>query len=376
VNKKVCHIITGLNNGGAEGVLFRLCAFDVSNTHIVISLMDEGKYGPLLRDAGVTVYSLNMRAGRVSLGGLIKLYKLLRLLKPDVVQTWMYHADLIGGLVAKMAGIKSIFWNVRHSTLESGKSKRSTIWVAKACAYLSSWGPNRIVYCAHSAQAVHEAIGYKVGKAVVIANGYDLTQFFPDSAAGQLARQSLNIHASELVIGMIGRFDPQKDHANLIKALGQVKASGFKFKVILVGSDMGSENQEVLAWIERANLKDNIILLGQRADIPRIMNGIDLHVLSSSFGEGFPNVLAEAMACGTPCVATDVGDSKVIIADTGWVAPPNNPKLLADCITVALDEKETNEVVWSNRKNASRKRIVDNFSIDEMIGSYQRVWNE
>ena len=172
MNKKVCHIITGLNNGGAEGVLFRLCAFDASNTHIVISLMDEGKYGPLLRDAGITVYSLNMRAGKVSLGGLIKLYKLLRLLRPDVVQTWMYHADLIGGLVAKVAGVKSVFWNVRHSTLEPGKSKRSTILVAKTSAYLSSWVPNRIVYCAHSAQAVHEAIGYKVGKAVVIANGY------------------------------------------------------------------------------------------------------------------------------------------------------------------------------------------------------------
>ncbi|MBE0469909.1 MAG: glycosyltransferase [Methyloprofundus sp.] len=372
--KKIIHIITGLNDGGAEAVLYRLCLSDKTLRHIVISLMDKGKYGPLLREAGIEVHCLNMPQGRVSLSGLWQLFKLLKHHKPDVVQTWMYHADLIGGIFAKFAGIKKVFWNVRHTTLEPGKSKRSTILIAKACAFVSGWIPKKIVYCAHEARAVHEALGYKNGKAEVIGNGYDLTQFFIDAELRKVFRTEMGLYDDENLIGMVGRYHPQKDHANLINALGLVRNAGYNFKLVLIGRDLDADNQILLNHIHVNQLIENVILLGQRTDIPAVMNGLDLHVLSSSFGEGFPNVLAEAMACGTPCVTTEVGDAALIVGDTGWIVPPKNSNALANAIMQAIEEKQTNHQVWLDRKQACRNRIVENFSINKMIAAYRRVW--
>ncbi|MBE0472108.1 MAG: glycosyltransferase [Methyloprofundus sp.] len=371
---KVSHIITGLNNGGAEGVLYRLCKYDSNHKHVVISMMGEGKYGPLLKEAGIEIHCLNMKPGRVSLSGLSRLFRLLKQNKPDVVQTWMYHADLIGGVVARLAGVKHVFWNVRHSTLEPGKSKRSTIWVAKACAFVSGLIPKKIVYCAHEAKVVHETLGYKKGKAEIIGNGYDLTQFSIDSGASIAFRTEIGSSVDENLIGMVGRYDPQKDHANLIDALGLVRNAGYNFKLVLIGRDLDANNQTLLNHIHDNQLTETVVLLGQRTDIPAVMNGLDLHVLSSSFGEAFPNVLAEAMACGTPCVTTDVGDAALIVGETGWVVPPKEPEALAYAIMQAIEEKQTNHQVWLDRKLACRNRIVENFSIEKMIANYHQAW--
>ena len=369
----ILHLITGLNNGGAEGVLYRLCKYDVKNKHIVVSMMDEGKYGPLMKEAGIEVYYLYMRQGRVSLSGLWRLLKLLRKYKPDVVQTWMYHADLIGGVIAKVAGVKHVFWNVRQSTLELGKSKRSTILVVKLSSLISSWIPKKIIYCAQEAKSVHEALGYKRAKAEIISNGYDLTQFSIDSGACIAFRSEIGLRVNENVIGMVGRYDPYKDHVNLVSALGLVKKAGYGFRFVLVGKGLDTNNQVLVNHIRDNQLIENVVLLGQRTDITAVMNGLDLHVLSS-LSEGFPNVLAEAMACGTPCVTTDVGDAALIVGETGWVVPPKDSQVLAKAIMQALDEKQSNNQAWLKRKQACRVRIVENFSIDKMIIAYHRVW--
>lgn len=233
---QVTHIITGLNNGGAEAVLYRLCTNDTGATHTVISLMDMGKYGPMLEKAGITVHCLNMPQGKVTLSGLRKLYTLLKKAKPDAVQTWMYHADLIGGVIAKLAGVKKVFWNIRHSTLEAGKSKRSTIVIAKLCARLSKRVPTGIVCCADEALAVHAAIGYDKSKMTVIYNGYRLDQFNINTEAGNAVKQELDIAHVPLVLGLVGRFNPQKDHANLLNALALLKEKHKYFVCLLVGA--------------------------------------------------------------------------------------------------------------------------------------------
>lgn len=371
---KVLHIITGLYNGGAEGVLCRLCMHDTRHKHVVISLMDEGKYGSMLQYSGVEVHCLNMQQGSVSLSGLWRLLKLLRKHKPDLVQTWMYHADLIGGVVAKLAGVRSVYWNVRHTSLLPGKSKRSTIWVAKACAMVSGFIPKKIIYCAQEAKAVHEELGYKKEKAEIIGNGYDLAEYSINAEWRSAFRAELKLVHDDTVIGMVGRYDPQKDHANLIKALASLRDAGYNFKLVLIGRDMDVNNQLLIHHIRDNQLTGNVILLGQRNDIPAVMNGLDLHVLSSSFGEGFPNVLAEAMACGTPCVTTDVGDAAFIVDKTGWVVPPNEPQGLADAIMQALDEKDSDPLTWLAREKACRNHIVENFSIEKMIASYHQAW--
>ena len=368
---KIFNIITGLNNGGAEAILYRLCVHDISYKHTVISLMDEGKYGSLLKEAGVAVYCLNMPAGRVTLSGLYKLFKLIRKFKPNVVQTWMYHADLIGGVIARLAGIKNIFWNIRHTTLEPGKSKRSTIFIAKLCAKLSKRVPKGIVCNAEKAVEIHGSIGYDTSKMTVIANGYDLSSLCPiPNAQAQLKKELGNVFP---LIGMVGRFDPQKDHLGLLDAFTIVKKKDVPHKLVLVGYKINTSNIALIEKIELLGLKDEVLLLNQRDDIPTIMNSLDLHILSSS-SEAFPNVLAEAMACSTPCVTTDVGDATFIVGDTGWVVPPKNPQALADAILIAINQKKVDPITWASRKVACRKRIVDNFSIVNMIDKYHRVW--
>jgi glycosyltransferase involved in cell wall biosynthesis len=372
---KVLHIITGLNNGGAEGVLYRLCKFENGVEHVVVSLLGEGKYGHLLRRAGIEVHYLNMSKGIGLFKSLWTLYRLLLRNNPDLVQTWMYHADLIGGIVARFAGVKSILWNVRHSTLEPGKSKRSTRVVAKICALLSGWIPKKIVYCAFESKNVHEKLGYKMHHAVVIPNGYDLTQFVVNDSARMLMRAEIDVSDDDLVIGMVGRFDPQKDHQTLLKAAALLKEKLPSFKLVLVGNGLNDSNYELNDRIKKYNLKGNVCLLDQRSDIAYIMNGLDVHVLSSSSGEGFPNVVAEAMACGTPCITTDVGDAAVIVGNTGWVVPPDTPQALTDAILSAAAEKQYKSEAWAERKLVSRNHIIHSFSLEKMCEKYLSTWS-
>jgi len=372
---KILHVITCLGDGGAEGVLYRLCTYDSSAKHIVVSLMDEGKYGPLLRKAGIEVHCLNMSQGRVSFFGLWQLFKLLRTRKPDVVQTWMYHADLIGGLLARLVGIRNIFWNIRQSVFDEKKSKYSSILVSRLCAQLSAVVPKRIICCGHEVMRHHSELGYVSSKMSVIFNGYDLASFNSNDVLATAFRREFKIEPETLFLGMVGRFDPQKDHLGLLRALYRVKNTIPDFKFALIGRDLNSANNMVVAEILKRGLGSNILLLDQRSDIPSVMNGLDIHILSSSYGEGFPNVLAEAMACGTPCISTNVGDSAVIIAETGWILPPNDPKALAGAIVQAIHDKQNNHDVWLERKLACRNRVVENFSLDTMIEKYKQVWS-
>ncbi|MCG3722793.1 glycosyltransferase family 4 protein [Vibrio cincinnatiensis] len=371
--KTILHIISGLNNGGAEGVLYRLCKYDKKYQHIVVSMMDEGKYGTLLREAGVVMYCLNMPQGRVTFSGLWHLFKFIRQHKPDVVQTWMYHADLIGGVVARLAGVRNVFWNIRHTTLEPGKSKKSTILIAKLCAYLSSFIPKGIVFCAQEAVRVHSELGYKASKLTVIGNGYDLAIFNPNDDLSLRFKTELNIKTNTALLGMVGRFNPQKDHFGLLTALSIIKDRPSHFKVALIGRDLNSSNSGLNDQIKNLGLEENLLLLDQRIDVPAVMNGLDIHVLSSS-SEGFPNVLAEAMACGTPCVTTDVGDAALIVGDTGWVVQPKDPQALANAMLEAMKEQQNNPQAWQARKQACRERIVNNFSIEKMVEGYHQVW--
>ena len=370
---RVIHVITGLADGGAEAVLCRLCLYDEDHSHSVVSLTDTGKYGHILRARGIPVYCLDMPPGRVSLRGISSLWRILKSEHVDVVQTWMYHGDLLGGLVARLAGVRSISWGVRQTTLEPGKSKRATIWVAHACARLSRWVPRAIVCCAESAARVHRGIGYDPSKLVVVPNGYDLSRFRPDEGWRLAVRQELRFLPGARVMGMVGRFDSQKDHENLLNALAGLDLEKLDAYCVLVGNEISDRNETLMSWIQARGLGDRVLLLGQRTDIPAVMNALDVHVLSSAFGEGFPNVVAEAMACGTPCVATDVGDAAVIVGDTGWIVPPKDPVALAAALADALS-RHSDVAGWRQRKEAARANIEQRFSIEVMVRGFHEVW--
>lgn len=371
---KILHLITGLDDGGAEGVLFRLVTQDRQHSHCVVSLTDLGKYGPLLHQQGIPVTALAMPRGRISLRGLIRLWQLLRDAQAALMQTWMYHADLLGGVVGQLAGLP-VVWGIRNSTLDPARSARTTHWVVRSCARLSHWLPVRIVVCAHAAVAVHAALGYDASRMRVIPNGYDLSRFQPDRAARERLRAQWGMADTLPVIGMAARFDPQKDHANLIDALQRLAAQGFTFRAILVGRGVTPDNTALSQQIRAAGLAHQVQLLGAQHDIPAVMNALDLHVLSSAYGEAFPNVLAEAMACGTPCVTTDVGDAAYLVGDTGWVVAPRDAPALAAALAQALTAWR-DAAAWQERQHHCRQRIARHFTLAHMIQGYHEVWQE
>jgi len=368
---RILHIITGLNDGGAEAVLYRLCTQDPSK-HQVISLMDNGKYGPLLKEYNIPVYQLKLNPSKPSLYKIYKLYKLIKDINPSIVQTWMYHADLLGGIAAKAAGVPKIFWGIRHSNVSKGTIKLTTRAVMKSCALLSHTIPTKIISCSKASVTSHISQGYDFDKFEVVQNGYDLTKFrfFPESV------KRINFSSeSSPVIAMVARFDIQKDHKNLINALSILKDKGLDFHLVLVGKGMHQDNSELIKLINHSSLvvNEDITLYGQSNNIPLVMNSIDLHVLSS-LGEAFPNVLAEAMACGTPCISTDVGDAKEIVSKYGWIVEPQNSMHLAEAIENALKELLSNSHQWQNRKEGGVSHIKENFELTSMVDSFFKVW--
>ena len=268
-------------------------------------MTDEGVYGPRLRDLGITVRELNFPAGRVTLKGLYRLWRLLREAKPDAVQTWMYHADLAGGLIARLAGIRLVIWGIRNSHSSPGSLSRSARRAARLCAWLSAWLPVAIVSCSEHAAHVHQRMCYDASKFAVIPNGYDLEQFSPRRNSADSLRKELGVGSHVPLTGMVARWDPQKDHANLLAALAIIANRGRDFHCVLAGEGLETTNEALGRLIFENGLQDKVTLLGPLHDIPSVMNALDLFILSSR-AEAFPNVVAEAMACGTPCVVTEV----------------------------------------------------------------------
>lgn len=370
---RLLHIITGLNNGGAEATLYRLVTADRQNTHQVISLTGAGLYGDRLTAAGIPVHTLNLPRSRVSLRGLLKLCRLIRSINADVVQTWMYHADLIGGVVARLAGKSAIVWNIRATTLEPEYISRTPRLVVRLCVALSRVVPQTIVVNSERGRVIHGTLGYPVDKMVVVPNGYDLGQFRSDANARMKVRDELCMKQDQILLGMVARWDLLKDHANLITAISLLKADELPYwRCVLVGPHMDGNNDGLSELLEKHGVRDRVILIGPRDDIPAIMNALDLHVLSS-VAEAFPNVVAEAMACCTPVVVTDVGDAALIVGETGWVVPPSDARALASALREAMLSM-TDQETWSKRKAACRARIVENLSLERMASAYSRVW--
>ena len=372
---KVLHVITSLTEGGAQSVLYRLVRAKTTLMYEVVSMMDGGIYGPRLTELGVSVHTLDMPRGRITAKGMWALYGLILSTKCDVVQSWMYHADFAVSLIPLSRRRIKRVWGVHNANLDRDKSSFFTRLVVRCCAVISSRVPDRIVCCARSAMHFHAKWGYSRNKMMIVQNGLDLIEFKPDSDSRERIRALSGVRPTDLLIGMVARWNPHKDHANLIRALASIRdASGGSWRCVLTGAGMTAENSELLKLLNSHYIADRVILLGSRNDMSSVMNALDLHVLSSS-GEAFPNVLVEALACGIPVVATNVGAGKSIVGDTGWIVPPCDSTALSCAIRSALREMEHPEV-WLTRKMKCRNRAVNNFGVDRMVDAYKNVWRE
>jgi|26BtaG_2_1085354.scaffolds.fasta_scaffold01170_5 glycosyltransferase involved in cell wall biosynthesis len=372
--KKIVHIIIGLNVGGAELMLKRLVLHSHQKEqfeHIVITLTDLGVNGPELQNRGITVHSLGMKSLTTVPLIFLKLQRLLKKIQPDVVQTWMYHSDLLGGLAAKSLGIKNIIWGIRNTELNTKKDFSRQAMV-KLCAKLSYTIPSQISCVANTAMDTHiKQGGYDASKMLVIPNGFDIDKFKPNDIQRLKLRDKLNIKSDELVIGNIGRFDPVKNHKNFIKACISLLQKGYNFKVLLAGRDVDLNNPEISKLFKNNKLSKCFLFLGEIDDTPSFYNTIDVFCLCS-YTEGFPNVLGEAMATGKVCLATDAGDAWVVIADKGFRIDSTS---FAD-IAIALERNILNKALsdLNNIGNAARLSIVNSYSINKIVSQFEDLY--
>lgn len=372
---RVLHLATGLETGGAELMLFQLLAnMDRERFHSeVVSLREVGPVGARIRELAVPVHSLGMRPGRLSAAGMAALVRRVREFRPHVIQTWMYHADLVGGVLGKVAGGVPVAWGLHTTSLDPQKTKRGTRWTIRACSTLSHRLPRRIVCCAESTRNVHIDLGYAADKMTVIHNGFDVDAFRPEPARRDWLRRELNLAPSTPVIGLLARFHPQKDHQNFIRAAACLRAARPEVHYVLCGEGVTWENAELAGWIHRARVQDRVHLLGRREDVPAIMAGLDLLTSSSAYGEAFPLVIGEAMACGIPCVATDVGDSAAMIGDTGQVVPVADPQALARAWAEVLALDAGSRSVLGQQ---ARSRVLDRYAIGSVASQYADLYTD
>ena len=372
---KIVHIITGLNTGGAEVMLRELLRHSKSASfqHEVISLTDIGPIGTTIQEMGFKVTCLRMRPQLPDAGALWRLSRRLKRARPDVVQTWLYHGDLIGGLAARLAGIRAVAWGIHISQLDAPRTKKSTLLTVQAGARLSRFVPSRIVCCAQSALELHEKIGYDARKMQVIPNGFDLDDFRPDPSARESVRRELGLETDTPLVGLIGRFHPQKDHENFVRAAQIMAQSDEQTHFVLVGASSEWSNELLARPIEQAGLKARFHLLGRRDDIARLSAAFDVLALSSAYGEAFPLVVGQAMACETVCAVTDVGDSADLVGDTGRIVAPRDSGALARAIGELLALAPDERAALGKR---ARRRIEERFSIQSVTARYEELWRE
>lgn len=369
---KILHVISGLDTGGTELFLERLVTAPALRdfSPVVISLRHPGPVGSRLMRAGLSVHALNAGPGFSGIKAMLALRQLARREAPDLIQGWLYHGNLGASLARRVAGIRCpVLWNIRHS-LDDWRNERFGLRATMHIGAKFSGSPARILYNSAAAARQHERLGYRSGKSVVIPNGVDCDQFHVDAELRSATRKRLGLDANVIVIGMLARYHPVKDHATFLGAARLLRARIPQSRFLLVGYGVDRENRGLFDRLKKAQLDTSVIALGERDDIPALLSALDVYV-SSSRAEGFPNAVAEAMACGIPCVVTDVGSSRELVGETGIVVPPGSEQILAAAILQLVEQSAAQRC---ERGRAARERILSLYSSSRCWSAYAALY--
>ena len=367
------YIISDLSVGGAEMMLYKLLAGANRERFepVVISMMDQGPLRERIEALGVAVHTLGMTPRFPTPLGLWRLVRLMRRLKPDFVLGWMYH----GCLAAQLGNLFSsrrapVLWSIHYSVSSLANEKWLTAAVIRACAFLSKL-PARIILVSWSGQSHHKLLRYSIENACVIPNGIDTQLFTPSVGARSSVRSELGLPENAFLIGIVSRYHPVKDHANFLRAAALLAKTHPEAHFLLVGRGVDRHNQVLRKLIRELGLEDRTHLPGERSDMPRLMAALDVFTLSSSYGESFPNVIGEAMACEVPCVVTDVGDSRWIVGDTGRVVTPRDPGALAGAWQEMIESGPESRAALGS---AARLRVIERFPLESVVARYETLY--
>jgi len=368
---RVLHIISGLEIGGAETALYRLITVSRESIylHSVVCLSAAGPISDRLVKSNIETYHFPLKQSPIL--GSIRLCFLIMRSKPAIVQTWMYHADFIGGVLARICGSAKVIWGVRTTDLVDNSS-RTTKVLRGCCAALSRFIPYAIVCAADASRRSHISIGYKASLFHVVPNGFDLNGLSASPSHAKGIRLQCGFSEKHRVVGCVGRFHPAKDHANFVQAAGLVAATHANVRFLMIGRGLDSSNAELAGWLAQTGVADRFVLLGERSDVPLCLAAMDIFCLPSRT-EGFPNVVGEAMAMGMPCVVTDVGDASYLLGDGGVVVPKEDSQLLASGLLRLLSMSDQERMDLGARGKA---RVAAEFSMERTRERFEAVYRQ
>jgi glycosyltransferase involved in cell wall biosynthesis len=351
-------LIRSLEMGGAERQLVELARGMQRRGHRV-TVAAFYKRGPLLAEletAGIPVTDLAKRGRWDVAGFLLRARKAVAQTRPDVVYSFLGGANLVATAATASMRSTRLVWSIRASRVDLSKYD----WLHKASyriERLLSNAPDLIIANSAAGRDFAARQGFPPSKIQVIHNGIDVERFRPDPRLRQSQRRSWELAATQIAVGVLGRLDPMKDQANFLRAAAVALQEAPSLHFLCIGDGPDRDTLEALAaslGIARQATFTGI------ADSVAALNALDI-ACSSSSTEGFPNAVAEAMACGLPCIVTDVGDSAVIVGDFGVVVPPRDPAALGAAIVACASELHAHSVA------EPRRRILDNFGLDSMV---------
>ena len=370
----IVHVITSLDRGGAETMLAKLVR-SMSPSRFdnrVVSLMEPGPVAEDILAAGVPVESLGLRRGVPNPMALLRLARLLRRCRPQIVQTWLYHSDLIGTLASLGRHPWATVWNIRCATVNMGTYRPLTSLVRRVLAALSK-RPEAIIANSETGRVAHEALGYVPRRWEVIPNGFDSDIFRPDPSARRAMREALGIDEESVLICLPARWDPAKDHATFVEAAAGLARTRRNVRFLLVGAGLEPAAPGIRRLLASHGIESLVHLLGRRDDMPRIYAAADIVTISSAFAEAFPNVLGEAMACAVPSVVTDIGDCARVVGDTGIVVAPRSPGALVKAWERLMDQGRDARLELGR---AARERVRDRYSLERIVHRYEDLYAE
>ncbi|MDB4678502.1 glycosyltransferase [bacterium] len=372
---RVLHVITGLGIGGTETALLRLLQ-GLKNSDIrsiVVSLSGHGPLSEKFRKIGVTVLApTTTRSGRIRILSYLRILRELRGFRPLKVQGWMYHGNLVASVLSQLWWRRAqTVWNIRCSLDGIGLEKRATRILIRIEGLLSN-EPKAIVYNSRTSAKQHQKIGFSESKTLVIPNGFDLSRFRPDPSSRNSTRRTLELDTHTTLIGVLGRYHPIKGYPTFFAAAGKLIKNRAPVHFILAGSGMDDSNTELAAMIEAQGIVGRTTLLGELDDIAPLLAALDL-LVSPSFGEAFPNIVGEAMACGVPCIGTDVGDTRFLIGNAGRIVRPGDSSGLFREIQSFIDLPESARALLAT---SARERINTSFTQSRTTRSYLSLYRE
>ena len=374
---RTLHVVTGLETGGAELMLVRLVSA-LPGLSIVVNLGSGGRARDKLTSLGVQVVDLNLTTKSVNSmirfsGACWELRKIIKDFKPSVIQGWMYHANVMSTLVSRTIPKRPpVAWGIRQSLSSLDREKPLTRAVIQA-SRLASRTADKIVYNSTVARESHESFGFHPASGTVLANGFDTQVFAPSLKLRQQIRGEIGVDDDTFVIALFARYHPMKDHVLFCRAAAILVGKVRSVRFIMAGKEIQRSNRVLMQQLVTSGIDQHTTLLGERDDMATLYNGADVVSVTSRWGEAFPNVLAEAMACGVPCVTTDVGDAREVVGRDGLVIRPGDvDALIAAWMGIYSMSKE----LRGSLGQTLRARVQTKFDLNAITARYTALYEQ